>query len=219
MVVTKAYNRLLTPEMVFSDKTGSKKFPGFFVPSVKHRVIHNFIHQHLIDLGHAYAQTTFRSIYDLLLLSQTADMELIVTGNKKRQKLISYLAFAQKSLGTPFAFYKKETLCSRFFCAKADLFLKNKFLYKCNRAISYIMHRVYNAYIYQGLAFFYDKSVRRSIIRRLSAKDFYSAHIQTYKQLAAYSKTKTPYLTHKNKVRCPSKISTGLPSRRRRCWS
>lgn len=75
--VTKQYSKQFTSEMIFAER---KSIPGkthVFVPSDKHKFIHNFIHCQFSNKGHRHWNPSLRGLYDGYLLSKKVNPQEI----------------------------------------------------------------------------------------------------------------------------------------------
>jgi hypothetical protein len=159
------------------EKKEPNTLKGCYVLSDKHKIIHNFIHSQLGHSGHLNGIVSLRDIYDLYLLSKRSDLEEALVHIKSKQKAIAYFALARKALGLHKKLYPGSTFATWLFLKKHDLNLGSSIFYQTYRTIVYLSRRLFIGYIGQTIQFIYSKSVRKSLINRLSDPKWYRAHI------------------------------------------
>lgn len=159
------------------EKKEPKTLKGCYVLSDKHKIIHNFVHSQLHHRGHIYGIVSLRDIYDLYLLSKRSDLEEALVQIKSKQKAIAYFALTRKALGLDKRLYPGSTFSTWLFLKKHDLNLGSSVFYQTYRTIVYLSRRLFIGYIGQTIKSFYNKSIRKSLINRLSDPKWYKAHI------------------------------------------
>lgn len=182
MPVAEKHESWFNAELIFKEKKTVSGLEGCFVLSDKHNLIHNFIHCQLGHQGHNTGIVAFRDLYDLYLFSKRTTIESVLAEIKPRQKAIAYFVLAAKALGLAGEFYPSPNLSSRILILKHDLNYSSKIFYNTYRAVNYIFQRI-NGYIRQFIQSFYSKKVRRSVIDRLSNRQWYMAHLKSYKNI------------------------------------
>lgn len=86
------YQRNFNTSVVFEEKTQSKGIKGFWLMSMRHRIIHNFLHSQLMHNGHYHGNVSLRDLYDLALLGQSDDLlKLFRDYGHYQKESLSYL--------------------------------------------------------------------------------------------------------------------------------
>jgi hypothetical protein len=150
-----------------------------FVPSNKHKVIHNFIHCQLSNKGYSYGFIPLRDLYDLYLLSKRTDIEQTIQHIQHKRKAVAYYLFAVKALSLPHFFQHNKTLTSRLLFIKIDLSLRSYPIYRTNKNLVYMSDRILK-YFKQFIQSFYSRDMRSSLYKRLSNRQWYENHKKTY---------------------------------------
>jgi hypothetical protein len=179
--VNERYKSWFNFEIIDQGKRSVKSLPGCFVLSDKHNIILNFIHGQLDHEGQLYGIVSFRDLYDLYLLSKRMPLDQTLNDIKRPQKAIAYYIFAGKAFGLYERFYSGRNLSAWLFERKHNLNMGSKFFYNTHRSIIYISKRLFIGYIGQFIKLLYSKNLRKSIIKRLIIREWYSYHLQGYK--------------------------------------
>ena len=166
--------------MVEQGKKPVKALSGCFVPSDRHKIIHNFIHSQISHGGHASGIISFRDLYDLFLLSKRTPLAQVLPDIQAKNRGFAYFAFATKALGLPETFFQGSNFYSRMFILKHDLNYSSSAYYHIHRTTLYLYQRIFVGYIRQMFRSIYARKVRQSVINRLSNPQWYRAHFQSY---------------------------------------
>ena len=178
--VTERFQSWFNSEMIDQDKKPVKSLPGSFVLSDNHNIILNFIHSQLDHEGHLYGIVSFRDLYDLYLLSKRTPLTQTINNIKARGKAIAYFAFARKAFGLDEKFYPDSNFSARLFAKKHDFNHSSVFFYHSYRSILYLVKRIFIGAIGQVIQSFYSKEMRRSVINRLTDRNWYRDHLHSY---------------------------------------
>ena len=181
-------HRLLTEEdlswfnygIIDQGKKVVKALKGCYVLSDHHQIIHNFVHAQLHHGGHINGIVSFRDIYDLYLLSKRSAISETLPLIKCRQKAIAYFVFAGKAFGLNGRFYPKSNFSAWLFLKRHNLNLNSPAFYHVNRIIIYIVQPILIRHTVPIIKSFYSKSVRQSVINRLTNRQWYDAHFRSY---------------------------------------
>ncbi|MBL7965679.1 MAG: nucleotidyltransferase family protein [Prolixibacteraceae bacterium] len=179
--VNKEYLEQFNTPVIFEEKRSISKIPelSFFVLSDKHKVILNFIHTQLSNKGHQYGVVPLRDIYDLYLLSKRIDLKQTLPFIQYKSIAITYFHFVGVVLNLSDFRQFPENFKTRIFCRKHDLFLDSYKLYRINKNLTYILHRIY-LYIQQITKSVYSQKDRKLLFMRMSNIEWYKNHITTY---------------------------------------
>jgi hypothetical protein len=177
------YLKWFNPEMIFNDKVPVAKYTGAYVPSDKHKIMHNFIHSQLADSRYYFGIISFRDLYDLYLYSKRTGIGSIINDLPARRKAINYFALGGKILDLPGRFCPIVSNSSAFYALRHDLNLTSPFFYKTDHFIRKLIQIFYNSYISKFFEFFYSKSIRQEIIGKLKDPKWYGIHFKRYTDL------------------------------------
>jgi hypothetical protein len=178
--VTERFHSWFNSEIIYLEKKPVKSLPGCFVLSDKHNIILNFIHCQLDHDGHRYGVVSFRDLYDLYLLSTRTSLPEAINSIKTKKKAISYFAFARKAFGLNETFFPDSNFSAWLFTKKHDLNHQSVIFYHTHRTIVYIFHRIVIGFPRQIIQSFYSKEARKSVINRLSNRNWYRESLHTY---------------------------------------
>jgi hypothetical protein len=178
--VTEKFKSWFNPEMIEKDKKTVKSLPGSYVLSDNHNIILNFIHGQLDHEGYLYGIVSFRDLYDLYLLSKRTPLKLTINNIKAHKKAVAYYAFAGKAFGLNVKFFPETNFSAWFFTKKHDLNHDSAFFYHSYRSIVYLTNRILLSIPRQIIQSFYSKEVRKSVIDRLSNRNWYRESFHSY---------------------------------------
>jgi len=168
------------PAITDQEKKTVNALKGCYVLTDRHQIIHNFVHAQLHHWGHINGIVAFRDLYDLYLLSKRSAIKETLPLIKCRQKAIAYFVFAGKAFGLNGRFYPKSNFSAWFFLKRHNLNLNSPAFYYINRSVIYLVQRFLIGNTTQLVRSFYSKSVRQSVINRLTNRHWYVAHLHTY---------------------------------------
>ena len=178
--VNERHQSWFNPCIIDQEKKTVTALNGCYVQSDNHKIIHNFIHAQLDHNYHTYGIVSFRDLYDLCLLSKRTAIQQTIMGIKSKQKAIAYFVFAGKALGLNERFYAGSSFSAWLFSEKHDLNLRSATFYYTYRSIIFIAQRIFIGYIGQFIKSFYSQKVRQSVVNRLSDRQWYRAHFNSY---------------------------------------
>lgn len=179
--VPESFQSWFNPGIIDQEKRTVEALKGCFVLSDNHKIILNFIHSQLSNKGHANGIVSFRDLYDLYLLSGRMAVKDTVPHIRYKRKAIAYYVFAGKALGLHGRFYPKSNLSAWVFAKKHELNMSSDTFYNANRSIHFMSHQIFIMYIGQIMQSFYSRKMRKSLIGRLSNRNWYKTHLNYYK--------------------------------------
>jgi hypothetical protein len=160
--------------IVYSEKKKVKTMNGCFVQSNKHKIIHNFIHDHLEhqEFGNINKKIPLRDIYDLYLLSKGYPLNSVISEIKYQEKAIGYFAFVKYVYRLDDNFFAKKNFAFRILKMKNDLNLDSVIFRWVYPRFHY--RKVRNRY-YLSLFIktFYSGETRQKIFNKISSKQYY----------------------------------------------
>jgi hypothetical protein len=178
--VSERFQSWFNPAMIEKDKKPVKSLPKSFVLSDNHNIILNFIHGQLDHEGNLYGIVSFRDLYDLYLLSKRTPLTLTINNIKARKKAVAYFAFAGKAFGLNEKLFSETNFSAWLFTKKHDLNHNSVVFYHSYRSIIYLTNRVLIGIPRQIIQSIYSKEVRKSIIDRLSNRNWYRESFHSY---------------------------------------
>jgi hypothetical protein len=181
--VEEKYRRWLNPDLFFKNKVPVSKFPGAYVPSDKHKAMHNFIHSQLVHSGYYFGIVSFRDLYDLYLYSKRIETGSIINDLPDRQKAIDYFLMGGKILDLPGRFCSKGNTSSVLYAWRHDFNLTSLFFYKTDHFIRNLIKLFYESYITKSFEFFCSKSMRQEITGKFKDPKWYRVHFKRYADL------------------------------------
>ncbi len=175
-------------DMIECEKQPEGELAGCYVPSAKHRLIHNFIHGQLSNQGHLFGQMSLRGAYDLYLLSKKFPLEQALPEIKTKQKAIAYFALVCRVFGLDQDFFPKRNMAYRMLYAKHALNLSSVLFYKAHRSALFIGERIFKGYLGQIIQAFYSEEKRNYLSRRILNRKWYGDHLRLYLRFFARNK-------------------------------
>jgi hypothetical protein len=173
------YTKMYNTGIIDQEKRSIGEDFSCFVPTDKHKVIHNFIHSQLSNKGYSYGIVPLRDLYDIYLLSKRTDLAQTLQYIQHQRKAVAYYLFASNALRLPNIFHHNKTLTSRLLFIKHDLNLRSYPIYRTNKSLVYLSDRIFG-YIKQFIQSFYSRDMRSSLYKRLSNQQWYENHKKTY---------------------------------------
>ena len=180
--VSEKYADQFNPAVVFSNKKTVAGKPGVYVPTDRHKLLHTFIHSQLEHGCHANKQCSFRDFNDLYLLSKRVPVFTLPCLTRHRKKAVSWLAFGQRVLDLPGLFYPFETRSAQWFVFRYDLALSHAKSYNGYRFIKKLIYLLLVRYAGGLIRAVFEKRQRQSVYRRLSNRQWYGAHLLSFKE-------------------------------------
>lgn len=164
------YTRHFDFDMIDQEKkVPANSFPGCFVLSNRHKIIHNLINWQLSDKGHYFATGSFRQMYDLFLLSGEADANksLKEFGHFRKQARC-YLTLTYRIFGVSGKLGLIDRFTSLGFIFRHDMNIRYQWWFKLSMAILQYDRTFRYAKGYAGnlKRAFFDATYRREVIKR-----------------------------------------------------
>lgn len=175
------YLKYINPEMILSQKKAVASFPGCFVPSDDHKILHSFVHSQLCNTGYRLGVASLRDIYDLYCFSKRAGLITALAGFPAQRKVDAYFAIAQKLLGITIS--GNQSLTSKVYIWKHDMNLASPLFHKINRFPWVISELVIKGYPRRIKEAFHYKDEQKLLIQNLGSRKWYTYHLQLYKKM------------------------------------
>lgn len=173
------YEKVFDFDKVNGGKKTSILYDDCFVMSDNHKIIHNFIHTHLMHLGYLHTRIFLRDMYDMMLLSKRDDpQEVLAEFGHYRRKAAGYLRVVSKVFGTPPVTHQKLKGKGRFFSYRHHRLLKAGYASK----MFFLLARYLELYITLPVRALYDKRYRLFVVKRLGNPQWYGRHIEGYRE-------------------------------------
>jgi hypothetical protein len=186
--VDEKYQSWFNTEIIDRKKVMVSSPSRCYVECDSHKIIHNFIHSQLSNEGNLLGIVSFRSIYDLYLLSKRFKLSETLSEIKTKQLAIAYFVFAGKSLCLPNELFPRSNLSSRILCIKHSLNLNSAAFYHTYRIMVFVFQRIFDRYLGQLIKSIYSNKMRQSIIRRIRDRNWYGDHLRLYERFFKKSK-------------------------------
>jgi len=187
MPVSKKNSRFFNTSMVFKDARPSMSFPDCLVMSDAQNIIHNFLHAQLDHYARIYARQTLRNPYDLLLLSQRLDPEIVFSHfGYFRRASSGYLDIVYNS----FSIIPSNRLHPKPFLHTYRMRHYLNLRYRFIEVASLFLIRVFLGYIVKPFKSISDKDLRMSLIAKLGNPDWYKKQGRYYKKVFGVKGTK-----------------------------
>jgi len=175
------YLKFINQEMILSQKTAVASFPGCFVPSDDHKILHSFVHSQLCNTGYRLGVVSLRDIYDLYCFSKRARLITALAGFPVQRKVNAYFAIAEKLLGITIS--GKQSLTTDAYIWKHDMNLASPLFYKINRFPWVISELVIKGYPRRIKEAFRYEDEQKLLVQNLGSRKWYIHHLQLYKKM------------------------------------
>jgi hypothetical protein len=153
--------------------------PPCYVLYDQHKVILNFMHGFMAGDVRLMRSISFRNMTDLFLLSNRVDVFEVLAGQPQyASKALIYADFVNHAIG--FTSTHQPALRSKFFIWKHGLLLKSKFCFRTVWLSTFLLNRIWSAYLKNAAGIFFSKQIRRSVFRRLRTPNWFKEHLKTY---------------------------------------
>ena len=157
---------------IFKEKKQILSKINCFVPSDKHKTIHNFIHGQLTNKGHAIKLIPLRDLYDSYLLLKRVNLNDVLNEIKERKKARLYFEFIP-------ALINIKTITPDYSKKNKDFFIKQNW-YLNHPRIHFILINTYKfMYLFNDrfLKAFTDKSTMKNIYVRVKDKEWWQKRL------------------------------------------
>lgn len=181
------YTKMYNTELIDLEKKAINDDFSYYVLSDKHKVIHNFIHCQLSNSGHSLGVVPIRDLYDLYLLSKRTNISQAFQNIPYKRKAAAYFLFAGNAFNLPYFFNHRQTFTYRLFFFKNEMCFKYHAFYRINKSFVYLSERIYK-YFKQIFESFYSSPMRRSLLKRITNRQWYDNHINTYRDFFSAKK-------------------------------
>lgn len=179
--VNEQYSKWFGAEEAFANSKNVKDIPGCRVLSDEFKIVLNFIHSQLSNKGNMFGTISMRDGYDLLQLSRRVNIFSAIAFIKTKQKALSYFFLCEEILSADFGNGMHDKLSFNWFKTKHDLNLESYFFYKTHKISVKLYERIILGYLGQLIKSLYSRSVRKSVIQRLSNVKWYKSHLNSWK--------------------------------------
>ncbi len=113
--VNSEYSKFFNSKTLFKEKIPITNKVNCFVPSDKHKIIHNFIHSQLSNKGYKFKIIPLRDLYDSYLLSKRVNITEVLDEVENKCKAKIYFDFIPSSLNTGTTFQQLDKKSRNFF--------------------------------------------------------------------------------------------------------
>jgi len=166
------YAKEFSSKSIFRKKKQISSKTNCFVPSDKHKIIHNFIHGQLTNKGHAIKLVPLRDLYDSYLLLKRVNINDVLSEIKEQKKATIYFDFISELINL-----KISTLG---YSKKGKNFLIKQNWYLNHPRIHFMLINAYKL-IYlindRFLKAFVDKSTLKNIYVRIIDKEWWQKRL------------------------------------------
>lgn len=176
------HSKYFTADMVFSERKSVIGKPNVFVPSDKHKFIHNFIHSQLSNSGHRQWNPSLRDFYDGWLLAKKVNAKEVLAAAEEKTKARVFYFLIDRT------FDLKENAID-FNDAKVKRYIKiydwwqqHPKMYNLYFGIIDFIHLIFGAYLGKMIKSVYSKSYRQYIWIRLKNPKWYKEHFVLIKK-------------------------------------
>jgi len=188
MPVSSRHKKYFNTKMTLASAKSPSAYPDCLVMSDEHKIIHNFIHAQLDHPGRIYAREFMRNLYDLLLLTNRKDPEVVFyemgyfTRASSSYLDISYDTFSKK---------RQHRKSPKFFLHTYRYRYYLNLRYRYIEITSLFLTRIFLGYVVKPLKAITDKELRRKLISDLGSREWYRKQGLYYKKLFSFRGRKT----------------------------
>jgi hypothetical protein len=126
------FSKKFNTEIIFENRILAHGKQNIYVPSVEHRIIHNFIHTQLSNKGHWLKNNPLRDLYDFYLLSNFTKLSQVSNKVEEKNKLISYIYLYSQIFNVQQYNTQFKNFSSKLYFSLSNLYLKHSLFYKIN---------------------------------------------------------------------------------------
>jgi len=175
------YSRQFTSEMVFSERKSIAGKSNIYVPSDRHRFIHNFIHCQLSNSGHRNWVSPLRYFYDAYLLSQKVEKDEVLNVIEEKFKAQVFYYLVNRTFNVEGNEYIIENSKVKRYIGIYDWWMDHPKIYNTYFRINDFFNLIFIAYLGKVIKSVYNKSYRNYIWIRLKNPKWYKEHFQLLK--------------------------------------
>jgi hypothetical protein len=126
------FSKKFNTEIIFENRILAHGKQNIYVPSVEHRIIHNFIHTQLSNKGHWLKNNPLRDLYDFYLLSKFSNLSQISNKVEERNKFITYIFIYSQIFNIQQYETQYKSISYKLYFLLSNLYLKHSLFYKIN---------------------------------------------------------------------------------------
>jgi hypothetical protein len=185
MPIGQRLTRYFNTEMVLKSSKHSVADPDCLVMSDEHSIIHNFIHAQFEDESRIYARQFMRNLYDMFLLSDRKDPEVVFSDfGYFRRASAGYLDITYDTFGINPLHRVKPRLFLHTFHLRFYLNLRYRFI----NITSLLVIRLIWGYMVNPLKAISDKELRMKLINKLRNPKWYKKQATYYRKVLGIGK-------------------------------
>ncbi len=169
-------------EAIFNEKKEIAGRENCFVPSDKHKIVHNVIHRHLTNPAYKLRPPCLRDVYDLYLLSKREKPGDVLSQIGRKDKASGYFLSVAGALGLEHKFNARENKKAKWHCFVCDLPVKRPRISKVSRKVLFVCRLIFKTYLGNIFKAVFRKSSREHVISRLSDPRWYHSHMGMLKK-------------------------------------
>lgn len=180
-VLNSPYDKKFAAEKIINQKQKINKTSEIFVPGKRELIIHNMLNSQINDRNYANARVLLRQSYDLFLLAEKENPDVIFEEfGQFRKESAAWLATSAMLLGYPENLQFRKSASVKWYLLQFLYLQKHRHVLTFYRHIRYFSWRLKRYLIFPVLAV-YNPVFRSGIKARLTDKSWYSKQINTYK--------------------------------------
>jgi hypothetical protein len=185
MPIGQRYTRYFNTEMVLGSSKHPVTHPNCLVMSIEHSIIHNFLHAQFEDHARIYARQFMRNIYDMFLLSDHKDPEVVLSDfGHFRRASSGYLDITYDTFDIRPLYRLKPPLFLHTYRLRYHLNLRSRFIH----ITSLLVIRLIWGYLVNPVKSISDKELRLRLINKLRDPKWYKKQVTYYRKVLGIGK-------------------------------
>jgi hypothetical protein len=176
LIVHNKYGKKFNSEIVFGNKQTIADRANCFAPSLTHLVIHNFIHNQLIDSCHRFKIRSLRDMFDIYRLSPAIDLKEVMEQVEEKKKADAYFYIIELIFNIRFRCTLFGIANSRRYDAVLRFFGNHDRLHLFYIRLLKLYDLLFKRYLFIIMSLPFSKSNRQHVFNRLRDKQWYRVH-------------------------------------------
>jgi len=182
LVVHNKYGKKFNSEIVFGNKQTIADRANCFAPSLTHLVIHNFIHNQLIDNCYRFKIRSLRDMFDIYRLSPTIDFQEVMEQVEEKKKAGAYFHIIGLVFNTRFHCSQFGITNGQRYDAVLTFFRNHGRLHLFYIRLLKLYDWLFKRYLLMIMSLPFSKSNRQHVFKRLRDKKWYRVHFNDFRR-------------------------------------
>jgi hypothetical protein len=170
------YGKKFNSKIVFGNKQTIADRANCFAPAITHLVIHNFIHNQLVNYCYRFKIRSLRDMFDIYRLSPAIDFQEVMEQVEEKKKAGAYFHIIQLVFNTRFHCTRFGMTNGQRYDAVLTFFRNHGRLHLFYIRLLKLYDWLFKRYLLMIMSLPFSKSNRQHVFNRLRDKKWYRVH-------------------------------------------